>query len=321
MNSKLFALPSIPLTNFIFIICFFLWSCDGNDNTTTVAPNNVLQVVSGQPAISTFTDAINRSGIGATLTSQNTRFTIFAPTNDAFSAYLQANGYSNLDQVPAADLTNLVNYHITLGRNMVNRLDSARLLYTLSEARIFVFNTNNTISLNGEAQLIQNDIGARNGVVHIVDQVLTPPTQTIGQFITSRANAENPEFSLLQTAIQRAGLSSLLNSNNQPYTFFAPTDAAFTAAGYATAEDIENEDPAVLQNILYYHLLPGYRFSFTFINQNVASRQGSTVAIDATNQTVKGIGNAEATPLNMSEQDVLAVNGIVHAIDQVLLPE
>jgi uncharacterized surface protein with fasciclin (FAS1) repeats len=246
---------------------------------------------------------------------------VFAPNNEAFSAYLQANGYSNLDQVPAAELKNIVDYHIGLGSYLAERLDSARLISTLGEAQIFVYNSNNTISLNGEAQVVQSDLSGRNGVVHILDGVLTPPTQTLGEYVSSRATSETPEFSLLQAAIERAGLEALLSSNSQAYTLFAPTNAAFTAAGYASPEDIENEDPAVLLNILSYHLLPAYRFSFAFRNQEVITRQGNRLQIDATNKTVKGIGNADAAALIAAEQDVLAINGVVHAIDQVLLPE
>ncbi|WP_224999471.1 fasciclin domain-containing protein [Cesiribacter sp. SM1] len=323
MKSKLFALPTVfSFKSLLFIFCLLTWSCDSDDNTTTIIPGNtVLHVIRTEASTSTFSDAVNRTATGTILNNQNTRFTVFAPNNEAFAAYLQANGYGSLDQVPAAALENLVNYHIGLGSYVAERLDSARLISTLGEAKIFIYNSNNSISLNGEAQVIQPDLSGRNGVVHILDGVLTPPTQTLGQYISSRATAENPEFNLLQAAIERAGLTTLLNSNSQPYTLLAPTNAAFTAAGYASPEDIANEDPAVLQNILSYHLLPAYRFSFAFRNQEVVTRQGNRVQVDATNKTVKGIGNTEAAALIAAEQDVLAINGIVHAINQVLLPE
>lgn len=324
MKSRLFtALPLLlSLKSLSLILCLFLWSCDGTDDADAIIPGNtVSQAVREQASLTTFSEALNRTALNTALNSQNTRFTVFAPSNDAFSIYLQANGYSTLEQVPAAELQTLLNYHIGLGRYLAERLDSARLISTLGDARLLVYNSNNTISINGAAELIQTDIEARNGVVHILNRVLNPPTQTVSGFVASRAAAENPEFSLLQAAIVRAGMAALLNSNGQSYTLFAPTDAAFMAAGYASAEDIENEDPAVLQNILAYHLLPGYRFSFAFRNQEVATRQGSRVLIDATNKLVKGLGNPEAAALIAAEQDVLAINGIVHAIDQVLLPE
>ncbi|AHM61989.1 secreted/surface protein with fasciclin-like repeats [Flammeovirgaceae bacterium 311] len=324
MKSRLFAaLPILlSLKSLLLISCLFLWSCDGTDDASTIIPGNtVTQVVREQASISTFSDALNRTAVNAALNSQNTRFTVFAPNNEAFSIYLQANGYSTLEQVPAAELQTLVNYHIGLGRYLAERLDSARLISTLGDARLSVYNTNNTISINGAAEVVQADFEARNGVVHILNRVLTPPTQTISGFIASRPSSEIPEFTLLQAAIERAGLTALLSSNSQSYTLFAPTDAAFTAAGYTSPEDIENEDPAVLQNILAYHLLPGYRFSFAFQNQEVTTRQGSRVRIDANNKTIKGLGNPEAASIIAAEQDVLAINGIVHAIDQVLLPE
>ena len=224
--------------------------------------------------------------------------------------------------MPAEELKQLVNYHITLGTKVAAQLDSARLINTLNDARVLVYNSNNTISLNGKATIVQSDLMAKNGVVHILDNVLTPPTQTLSELISSKAAAAaNPQFTLLKAALQHTGLASVLNNSNQLYTIFAPTDAAFAEAGYATVEDITSEDPAVLQNILAYHLLPNYRFSFMLRDGEAVTRLGKRVTLNTANSSVKGIGNAEAAALLAAEKDILATNGVLHAIDMVLLPE
>lgn len=322
MIRKQHVLHTFLLNSLFLALIFISPGCDQEETGPTGPTVTLQQVVSQQASLSSFSAALQQTGIVNTISNPNLSFTIFAPNDGAFASYLQANGYSSLSQVPAEELKQLVNYHITLGTKVASQLDSARLINTLSDARVLVYNSNNSISLNGKATIVQSDLMAKNGVVHILDNVLTPPTQTLSELISSKAAAAtNPQFTLLKAALQHTGLASVLNNSNQLYTVFAPTDAAFAEAGYATVEDITSEDPVVLQNILAYHLLPNYRFSFMLRDGEAVTRLGKRVTLNTANSSVKGIGNAEAAALLATEKDMLATNGVLHAIDMVLLPE
>ena len=328
MRSKHNALPirffTSLLPSLLLSVCLLSWSCEETDGFRTIEPeSNVLQTVKEQASLSLFNAALERTNVGSTLINQNLSFTLFAPNNEAFGNFLNARGYNGIADVPLEELTSLVNYHVALGRKGLASLDSAMLINTLSNKEIFVYKTaaaSNTAILNNEAEIVTADLAARNGIVHIINEVLTPPAQSLAQYIAARAAGENQEFSLLRAALQRAGLLTLLNSNH-PFTLLAPTDAAFMNAGYANAEAIEAEDPAVLRNILLYHLLPRYRYSFMFRNGDATTQQGRKVTINTENGTVKGLGNEQPANFISNEQDILTSNGIVHAIDMLLLPQ
>lgn len=323
MTSKLIPSSTLLLWSMALFLCLSGWGCDGSEESRIIEPDHtVLQVVNQHSAVSLFSTALKQAGLSDILKNQNISFTVFAPQNQAFDAYLQARGYTSLQEVPAAELNQLIGYHISLGKRLASALDSALLVDTYNDKKIFIHNTGNNIILNNQSGIVENNLLANNGVVHTIDQVLSPPTQTIAAYIATRATAEEAaDFILLHAALQHAGMLSFLDDKRQEFTFFAPTDAAFMAAGYATVEDILNEDPAVLKSVLRYHLISRYRFASMFTNGNLTTLQGNSLSLNADNKTITGAGNAEAASLLSTEQDILTTNGILHAIDRVLLPE
>jgi uncharacterized surface protein with fasciclin (FAS1) repeats len=122
-------------------------------------------------------------------------------------------------------------------------------------------------------------------------------------------------FTTLVAAVQAAGLVETLKGDG-PFTVFAPTDAAFAALPEGTVESLllpENKDKLVA--VLTYHVVPGKVMSTDIAGQalEVATVQGSTVAIDATN----GVTIDGAT---VTAADIEASNGVIHVIDAVILP-
>lgn len=323
MNRMHAAFP-IRILSVLLISCSLIgWSCDEPTDDTKVEPgSDLFQVLSQQENLSLFADAVNRTGFSPIIQKEQLNFTLFAPNNAAFTTFLQESGYAALSEVPAQELTNLVGYHVTFGLSLGSSLDSARLVDTFDDRKIFVFASSNspTITLNNQAQVVETNKIASNGIIHTLDKVLTPPTHSLAGYIALRATAELPEFTLLNAALQRAGLVDFLSNPKNALTLFSPTDAAFNTAGYTTVEAIENEDPAVLRNILQYHLLSMYRFTNMLPNGEITTLQGNKVSVNADNRSIKGVANSEAANLLTNEQDRLATNGILHAIDAVLLP-
>jgi len=159
-----------------------------------------------------------------------------------------------------------------------------------------------------DSQVTQADIECSNGVIHVIDKVLMPPT--IVQIAVS-----TPGFSTLVAALTKANLVDTL-SGAGPFTVFAPTDDAFTKLLSdlgATAEQLlARED---LADILKYHVASGKVMSTDLSDgMSIDTLQGSKATISINGQTVK-VGDATVTMPN-----VVGANGVVHVIDKVLLP-
>lgn len=128
--------------------------------------------------------------------------------------------------------------------------------------------------------------------------------------------SSNDDFSTLVAAVSAAGLVDTLKGPG-PFTVFAPTNEAFAALPEGTVENLlqpENRDQLV--EILTYHVVPGVATSETLAGRQVryATVNGETVHIDATGAGVT-VENA-----NVIAADIMASNGVIHAIDAVLLP-
>jgi uncharacterized surface protein with fasciclin (FAS1) repeats len=166
-------------------------------------------------------------------------------------------------------------------------------------------------------------------VVHVIDDVLVPPTQSITEIVVAAANADtDAQFTLLLAALQNADdtdgdLVNLLDTEGGPYTVFAPTDQAFTDAGFAEVADIEAADPATLRAILLYHVLPSAVLSTDLTAGSVATVGGGEITInlgDTVTITDVDSGGAGSSDATVIDTNILATNGVIHVINQVLLP-
>jgi uncharacterized surface protein with fasciclin (FAS1) repeats len=126
--------------------------------------------------------------------------------------------------------------------------------------------------------------------------------------------AQNGSFKILTAALQAAGLTETLEQQG-PFTVFAPTDAAFAALPAGTVEKLlQPENKAMLVKILTYHVIPGKVSSSQLKSGEVTTVQGSPVTVKVGNDGVM-VGNA-----NVSQTNIEATNGIIHAIDKVIMP-
>ena len=123
----------------------------------------------------------------------------------------------------------------------------------------------------------------------------------------------NADFSTLVAAIQAAGLVETLQGAG-PFTVFAPTNAAFDALPEGLLEKLLlPENVAVLTAILTYHVVPGKVMSADVTAGDVATVEGSTIAITTD-------GGVKVNDANVVSVDVAASNGVIHVIDQVIVP-
>ncbi len=178
----------------------------------------------------------------------------------------------------------------------------------------FSLGADNNYYINGVAQITDTDISASNGLIHALDYVLTPPAESLATIATG--NDDFSELVAAATIVSEETDTDVLGllTGADPYTVFAPTNAAFEALYTALGVSGVDEIPVTtLEAVLTYHVLPGRVFSTDLRDGDVATANGATIAIDAANATI----NEET---NIVIANVLARNGVVHAIDQVLLP-
>lgn len=323
MKNKIF------LKSFIFILVgIFMASCSNDDDNSPVPPqpdNSITGLAVANPDLSSLVAALQITGLDEVLATNNgtDTFTVFAPTNEAFSTFLQANGFASAAEVPTAVLQNILLNHVLPGTVTSGSL-STGYVSTLAagpnqQAVSLYVNTTSGVHLNGVSSVTSADNTASNGVIHIVDAVIPVPT------VVDHALA-NSNFSTLVAALTRTSFGStftdLLSGNDgAPFTVFAPTNEAFadvlSGLGIASLDDIPDD---VLQTILTYHVVAGANVRSTDLsdelNVTTASSQSFTIDLDNGAQIIDGT----PFPANIIATDVQAGNGIIHVVDKVILP-
>ncbi len=319
MKHELFY-PSMKKIFLAFLIGITISSCH-KPNTGPGEPKTIYETISCDPHYSFLTAAVNKAGLVSALNDRGkTSLTLFAPTNDAFKA-AGFKSLSDLAAIPDTTLKAILLYHV-LG----SKIEAAQIpqasntpVATLNGQSIFATRTaDNKVFING-VSVIKADIECTNGVVHGINRVLMPATGTIVQTAIG-----NPNLSLLVAAVLRASQGSTnvaaVLSGAGPFTVFAPTNQAFINAGFPDANAINAADPNTLTSILTYHVIAGRIFSSDLTDGEAPSTvNGETVTITlSSGAQVKGTNNN--TPSNIVITDIVTTNGVVHVIDQVLLP-
>jgi uncharacterized surface protein with fasciclin (FAS1) repeats len=307
------ALALATLTVFSFISC--------KKDSPAVTPTIADTVIAGAN-FTLLKAALTKAELVATFQGAGT-FTVFAPTDDAFKAVGidQAFITANTKETLAA----VLKYHV-LGTKVeaaaIAMADNTEV--TTLNGKAFVTKNPGGVSING-AKVTSADVAASNGVIHVIDRLILPPSTDIVAFLQG-----NPSYSLLVAAVVKADLVKTLQGAG-PFTVFAPNNAAFSALGtsYATAAAINALDAtqtAALKNILLYHVVAARAFSQNLKAGSLGTALATkSVTIDLTSG-VKVIGAAAGNTANVVTSPVgnfnaVATNGVIHTIDKVLLPQ
>ena len=259
--------------------------------------------------------------------SKRGSLTVFAPTNTAFNALaveLLGPGKTATDLlVPAnkALVRSVLQYHvlgailpkaiIALGKPIDPILDGTDVfkIDKVDEKLII------TDGRNRKSEITATDILAKNGVVHVINKVILPADKDI----VETALALKPEFSILVEAVVAADLGSALKAAG-PLTVLAPTNDAFAAllAELKITKTALLADKALLTKVLTYHVIPSLVLKAQVpIGKPIKTLQGETLTVD--NGFV--ITDQRGRKSTLVTADVLAKNGVIHAIDHVILPK
>ncbi|MEM6842515.1 MAG: fasciclin domain-containing protein [Bacteroidota bacterium] len=280
----------------------------------------------------TLVTAVDTANLVGALTDADATLTVFAPTNDAFAAYIDASPFADASELLASDmLADILLYHVlssTVPSSAIAAGSSSVATFDVDgdaiSPEIYISNNGaDGIFINGNTQVIIPDLEEANGVVHVIDGVLVPPMNSIAEIVVASTSADPAEFTLLLAALQNADdtdsdLVQVLSGDGE-FTVFAPTDAAFQAAGFMDVAAIEAADPATLRAILLYHVVGSTVFSTDLVSGEVATLGGDITVTVADPVTIADL-NANSPDAEVTSVNILATNGVVHVINQVLLP-
>ena len=237
-------------------------------------------------------------------------FTVFAPTDAAFSAAGIDLASFDTDEENAT-LSDILLYHVYSGAvASADVTDGLTVTMVNGDEATFAVAADGTVSVGG-ATVTTADVPASNGVIHIIDAVLTPPADLVD--IPTIATGTGVHDSLV-AALTKADLVTTLQGDG-PFTVFAPTDEAFTAAGIDLSTFETAEEIAALADILTYHVVSGSVLSTALTDGMTATALNG----DDVTFTVNDAG-VQVNDANVVTADVVASNGVVHVIDKVLMP-
>jgi uncharacterized surface protein with fasciclin (FAS1) repeats len=290
-----------------------LAACGGGDDDPTV-----LGVAQSNPQFSVLSEAVAAAGLESTLNGAGP-FTVFAPTDAAFTALLGELGLTKAQLLADKPLLTAVLTDHVLPANVPKAAAPVGKAITTVQGGIFKIEpvgAGLTIQdgRNRVANITATDIAASNGVVHVIDKVLLPADRNIVE--TAQAL---PDFSILVEAVVAANLQGTL-SGTGPFTVFAPTNAAFeallTELGVTKAELLA--DTTLLSSVLKYHVVSGRVLKADVpVGADIATLEtGKTFKVDAG----LNIADARGRVSKITATDVFASNGVIHVIDKVILP-
>ncbi len=309
---------NIGTIGILFALIFLTTACS-KDEDNNVDPmdqptsKSVVQIASEDDNFSILEEALVKADLVSALEGDGP-FTVFAPTNAAFEMLFETLNVTGIEDLSAEALTPILLYHVLSGKAMSTDI-STGYYETLSNATqdnkgiVLYAMVGNGVMINNSITVTQADVNASNGVIHIIDKVMLPPT------VVDIA-IQNENFSTLVAAVVKAGLVDALIAEG-PFTIFAPTnaafDAAFTALNISGLDDLSAE---ALTPILLYHVVPG-----------------NVLASEVSAGMVQTLNTESSISISVSEQgvmldntatviatDVQGSNGVIHVIDNVILP-
>lgn len=284
---------------------------DDGDDTPSIA-----QLVNSRDDLSTLGAALNAADLAETFADESdddndgddedgdsdsddeTQYTVFAPNNAAFTPLT----VDDLTQNRTSLLASILQYHVVEDEVLAGDLSDGQTIETLQGDELTVSIEGGNVFINGTA-VVEADLEASNGVVHIVDGVLLQNRTATERLSVTQATQT------LTDAAEAAGLAGTLNGSG-PFTVFAPTEDAF---GRLTVDALLNNQ-SLLQSVLQYHVVPSEAFAGDLSDgQTLTTVQGDELTVSIEGEDVF-INGAQVIEPN---QDVS--NGVIHQVDAALL--
>uniref|UniRef100_A0A452URP0 Transforming growth factor-beta-induced protein ig-h3 n=1 Tax=Ursus maritimus TaxID=29073 RepID=A0A452URP0_URSMA len=237
-------------------------------------------------------------------------FTIFAPSNEAWAS-LPAEVLDSLVSNVNIELLNALRYHMVNRRVLTDELKHGMALTSMYQnSGIQIHHYPNGIVTVNCARLLKADHHATNGVVHLIDKVISTVTNNIQQIIEIEDT-----FETLRAAVAASGLNTVLEGDGQ-FTLLAPTNEAFEKIPAETLNRILG-DPEALRELLNNHILKSAMCAEAIVaGMSMETLEGTTLEVGCSGDMLTINGKAI-----ISNKDILATNGVIHFIDELLIPD
>jgi uncharacterized surface protein with fasciclin (FAS1) repeats len=311
-------------------LCIVAVSCDNDDDAPE--QSTIYDIAASNPNFSTLKTALDRTGLNTVLDGSG-QFTVFAPTNEAFTSFLSTTPFATVNDVPVAVLKNILLNHV-IGAEVKSSAISTGYASTLCPINatanaptisMYIELSGSTVILNGGplnsgATVTTADVDASNGVIHIVSNVIAIPT------VVNHVVA-NPNFDTLQSIVTSPAQSAVLAALQgltpaAPATLFAPSNAAFaTATG--TGGWANGATSAQVTKVLQYHVTAAGNVRSSQLTNNqiipmiTSPVQNTTVILGTGTVDIRDTANSLS---RVFQADVQASNGVIHGVSKVLQP-
>lgn len=314
------------------LLLFFLGSalsCNLDDDGTVPVPNEtIVDIVAKNAELSTLASALQKANLESVLEGSDL-YTLFAPSNTAFSSFLSSKGFASVDAVPTETLRQILLNHVLPGRVEASTFTNLQKNYIQTSAEgpttgtnlVMYFDATSGLTLNGTINVSQADIVASNGLLHLTDAVIDLPT--LKTFISFDDN-----FADFDTALDLvAPLSDVPNmlSEDEALTIFVPIEHAFdnlldTNPDWNSLSDIDEE---LLTAVVEHHVLDGNILSTELTaDQTLPTLEGDSITLYTLDGNLEITDGSATDGSIIGVTDIQAINGVIHIIpNKVLLPD
>ncbi len=324
------------------LMAFGLAACFDMSDTTNVVSEptqTIYDIVESEDRFAVLKAALDQEGLDTTLDEAG-QYTVFAPTNTAFDNLANVLGLDmTTDLLSNPDLDVILKYHVLIGENKLSDVQAliagGPVAVETFESRDLVLSSSDNVYTNLSI-IIETDIDATNGVIHVIDTVLLPPSannssDSLTDVLTNKGNFTQLLGFLTNSDVQTA-INSALNTAiaNDTLTLFAPTDAAFTNLVNALVADSSNDLNNAGEVVTFLTAnnaenLIAILLDHVILNAQVNSQ--AALLASGTNVDVAGASlpltiENKQIKINqslVSEADVFFDGGVIHVIDSVII--
>ena len=278
--------------------------------------NTIGSVARERTDLTTFLKILEKSDLASSLTEQVSRsYTVFAPTDKAFEKLPEEALQTLFNPRNDDRLEEVFKFHVRYGSLAPIDLENYTLLEMFNGQLLDINYLDKQI---GAARLLGERIVCSNGVIYLIDEVLSPNTDDLFQ-----ALQKDGRFKIFTKAITASRQGKSFQNTHAKYTTFAPTDEAFKRLPKQMLESLfKPENDERLEDIIKHHIsvglfahgkIPGY-ISLGRAGNTPKSVYGQSLNFSSNN------GKLTIDGANISETDIPTANGIIHVIDSVIPP-
>lgn len=310
----------------ILVLSSSIQSCSKNEESFVMEPKTIANIIDESMGYSYLSYALKKTNLTAVLNGTD-KYTLLAPSNMAFREFLMENGFDSIDDVPSNLLKQVLLNHVIAGVLEYSNIETGYLKSAAtSEASetplsIYIKQVNMRVTINGVSRITQGNVRGTNGIIHAVNKVI--PLPTVVTFAKADQNLTNLLIALTRSDLTfdfTTILGTSVGTSPAPFTVFAPTNQAFMNLLIELgAQSLVDIDEPTLKATLNHHVIVGANTLSTDLSENLQlNTLGGAITANITGGATLTDGNDRVSKI--ISVDIQAINGVVHVIDKVILP-